>query len=794
MICFKRLFLWLSAVFGLFLSTTAHPVDLEIARNVAAQFMGTDDVQLSATYFSDQNLAAFHVFNTGNGFVIVAADDGATPIIGYSHESCFDPNNVPIQLEDYLRAYAAMIRYNIDNHFVADKNLNGGKGSKAIGPLLTDQWHQGCFYNSLCPTFASAPCGHAEVGCVAVAMGQIMHYWNYPSTGWGSHSYNNLGATISADFGNTTYAWDQMPDILTEDSSSAAVEAVATLLFQCGVSVDMKYAASGSLANPSDIPDALRRYFNYSKQLRMEKKADYDDETWGSMLKQCLDQQRPILYSGYGSAGHAFVCDGYDSDGLFHFNWGWGGNANGYFSLGNLNPNGHDFNANNYAILDILPQYEPCLVNATIFPANAGTVEGTGEYHYGAQCTLNATPSEGFDFYCWTRDGQVLSNAPTITLEVLDDIPNIKANFSCFTVSQITANYDPDENDPSSPNVSLSWTHPDTDWVLLKQFGIPFGTGGIASDGERLYITYETWSDPLFSIEQYTMDGALVESFNVDSLPDAFCLAYDGTDYYCNGFYTGNLSVLFRIDMDKKKVIESTDMGTWFGALSYDPEYDGFWISSDFHSSLYNRQGHKLKTSPPTSDYIQGSTYLTDQEGNPHLLLLMEHGILDYNINNNIIQDRPLVEFEGDHTIGYGACRTTYQGKDAMVFSMDNTICIYEIKGTIAQMSQIVNYRIYRSDSEGNVVMVADGIDGSSYIDTSWNTIVNGLYRYGISSVYADGSESEIVWSGPIAKTNYGVGEIDEPQAPTVQKIIEDGHLFILVNGKKYSVTGQEIR
>ena len=185
----KRISLLFIALFGLILSTTARTVDLQTAQSIAVKFMGTSDVQLVSTYRTDKNAAAFYVFNTENGFVIVSADDCETPIIGYSHEGRFDPNAVPVQMEAYLQDFVARIQYGIENHIEADEltarqwelvkttgRLNESKTASAVEPLLTEMWEQGCHYNELCPTFSKVPCGHAEVGCVAVAMGQIMHY------------------------------------------------------------------------------------------------------------------------------------------------------------------------------------------------------------------------------------------------------------------------------------------------------------------------------------------------------------------------------------------------------------------------------------------------------------------------------------------------------------------------------------------------------------------------------------------------------------------------------------------
>ena len=177
----KRTILLYFAIFGLLLSSTARPIDLQTAQSVVAKFMAANDLQLVSTYQTAKNVAAFYIFNTADGFVIVSADDCETPIIAYSHEGRFYPNNIPMQMEDYLQDFVSRIQYGIDNHVAADEltarqwelvkatgRINESKSIKAVAPLLTEKWHQGCRYNSLCPTM-SGPCGHAEVGCVAVA-------------------------------------------------------------------------------------------------------------------------------------------------------------------------------------------------------------------------------------------------------------------------------------------------------------------------------------------------------------------------------------------------------------------------------------------------------------------------------------------------------------------------------------------------------------------------------------------------------------------------------------------------
>ena len=663
----KRIYLLCIAILGLALCSIATPVDQATAKSIASKFMGTNELQLATTYRTESNLAALFVFNTLDGYVIVSANDCETPIVGYSYEGRFNPNNIPVQMENYLQDFVERIQYGIENYIAADEatarqwelvettgRLNERRDSKSVGPLLTEMWEQGCLYNSLCPSMEHTPCGHAEVGCVAVAMGQIMHYWRYPETGWGSHSYSKAGLTLSADFGNTVYDWDHMPDSLTDDSGEAEIESVATLLFHCGVSVEMEYTTNGSGASSSDVPNALYRYFSYSHRAHREKKSEYNNAEWLSLLKHDLDLQRPVFYSGRGNVGgHSFVCDGYDDNDLLHFNWGWG-RANGYFALGHLNPIGYTFNDGNYAIFDIIPQYEPCIAFTTAYPATAGTIEGAGEYHFGDSCTLTATPTEDYELYCWKINGQTVSDTPSYTFAVEADTLNIEAHFSCLPVGQLTASYSPETSNPNSSSVSLSWNRTDTEWVLLKQIETGEECSGVATDGEHIYVTYGEWNSPPFAFGKYTMEGNLVEQFNLRNNFNAVSLAYDGTNFYCNCGYSG-LSTLYTIDLKNKMIIDSTNMGLLFGTSTYDPEYDGFWLSMNYQVILLNRQGQRIKSSPSITDFIIGTGYYSANDGSPHILISRESGVYDYDINNNDILDRPLMNPGCDNTYGIGA-------------------------------------------------------------------------------------------------------------------------------------------
>lgn len=315
-----------------------------------------------------QDMDLIHIFNMDNhGFVMISGWDGTIPVPGYSTESVYNG-----QEQDLPPAFAEMLDFyekQISEAIIAKtratpeieetwEKLLGSpqpqKGSRSVNPLLTTTWNQSCYYNELCPEDDDAPfgyCGHVPVGCVALAMAQVMKYWDYPATGTGSHTYYAAPyGWQSADFSNTTYNWDNMPNNINSSNLS-----VATLLYHCAVSVDMQFGPNGSGASTADALTALENYFNYDPAVQFYYKSSYSDDVWENMLRDELDLGRPVIYRGQGTGGHAWVCDGYTEDDYFHMNWGWGGYANGNFYLSDLSPAGQNFTNNQAAIMNIIP-------------------------------------------------------------------------------------------------------------------------------------------------------------------------------------------------------------------------------------------------------------------------------------------------------------------------------------------------------------------------------------------------------------------------------------------------------
>ena len=405
----KRLFSVLFLL-GAMAWASAAPVDLSRAQAIALTFWnqsgcaarsGVSSVEFRevASQAGFQNLYIF-VNAGGAGFVVMSADDIAHPVLGYSENGHFDAASLPSNVAGWLNGYDRAIGEAAAHYSVASDEVaaewtalaNGfvpaPKSTTAVSPLLSTTWDQGSPYNAQCP---GSSFNRAPTGCVATAIAQVMKYWSYPSKGMGSHSYtcSYYSQTLSANFGSTTYNWTSMPNSVYSSNT-----AVATLMVHCGVATEMNYTPDGSgaqmlayyeYANDYSAETALKKFFGYISTLHGERKAAYTDAEWISMLKAELDAGRPIPYSGFDTdnAGHAFVCDGYNNNNQFHFNWGWSGSYDGYFSINALTPGGggwgggsYDYSYGQCAIFGIAPpQLRATSHNSSnMTPSNGGYI------------------------------------------------------------------------------------------------------------------------------------------------------------------------------------------------------------------------------------------------------------------------------------------------------------------------------------------------------------------------------------------------------------------------------------
>ena len=424
----KRYFLIMIALAGGLSLLQARPVDVERAKVAGQQFVRanfnnetkSDALELVYTGLSSRSEACFYAFNVGQeGFVIVSADDRFRPIVGYSDEGPFATENPSPELMFYLdRIIDARTNRNavlVDNtaeewqSVMSTGRLLSRNGGRGVDYLCTTKWNQDSPYNLYAPEASSGPGGRCYAGCVATAMSQVMKFWDHPLQGTGSHSYYCWGyGTQSANFGNTIYNWDNMPDRLGGNSTDEEIEAVALLMYHCAVSVDMGFSPSGSGANSWDVPGAIRQYFSYSNHANLKGRDEYSLMNWQNMLKEQFELGWPVYYSGYSNdGGHAFVCDGYTDDDLFHFNWGWGGSSDGWFVIDEIDYAGWAQAIFNYVpsdVYDYMPQQ----------PTNFEVVSH-GDFDYSATLTWNNPTHDihngaltSIDQIVVTRDGEII--------------------------------------------------------------------------------------------------------------------------------------------------------------------------------------------------------------------------------------------------------------------------------------------------------------------------------------------------------------------------------------------------
>jgi len=384
----KHLKIILLALFCIFF--TANVLATNVTKNDAAKVAKN---YFSEVLFSNGNLPSnisesieitkdgntvVYVFNfEKGGYVMVSAEDRYTPIIGYSPTGYYEQYNVPDGLQFLLEEYSEMISLiraqNISGEpqyaekwerYLSD-NLQLDKSAAAVVVApMTALWNQDSPYNFYAPPASGGPGGKAYAGCVATAMSIIMYYWRWPWQGTGEKSYNpifpaspcpglNAPDFLQAKFGETTYDFNGMFGTPEVSADKVLYEPIALLQFHAGVSVSMMYCGDGSGAYSYTVPSAMRNYFKYASNIQQVQRTSYSTTAaWTTMLKGQLDLQQPVYVSGQGpSGGHAFVCDGYNTDDYVHYNFGWSGSANGYF----VSDKPNEFTSSVAAVINFIP-------------------------------------------------------------------------------------------------------------------------------------------------------------------------------------------------------------------------------------------------------------------------------------------------------------------------------------------------------------------------------------------------------------------------------------------------------
>ena len=306
--------------------------------------------------------ADLYIYNRqGGGFVIVSADTRTVrPILAYSDCGSIDTQNMAPQLQDILSGYQQQINYLRDNNVDAQEPYDPELpiGTVIVEPLIKTAWDQAAPYNALCPMATDGTVRRTAAGCVALAAAQVMNYWRWPERGIGSHR-DCQADSLFRDFSTSVYDWDNMPISCTKDTPQVKLEAVQRLLYDCSIATDVDFNTNGTY--DMHLASAMIGYFNYDARMRTYRKSSYSNNKWEEMIKGQLDAGRPIIYAGVGrGGGHAFICDGYDSENYYHFNMGWGGIDNGYYMLSAIDEQYEfgGFNDNQTMTIDIQPDYD----------------------------------------------------------------------------------------------------------------------------------------------------------------------------------------------------------------------------------------------------------------------------------------------------------------------------------------------------------------------------------------------------------------------------------------------------
>ena len=629
------------------------------------------------------------------GFIIVSANDSAMPILGYSFENDFIADG-PAQFEWLLNQFSDEINILYQNNNPSSNVIQSKwqlyssainyEPTRGVQPLLSSNWDQGSPWNDTCPEDQDGPGGNALVGCVAIAMGQTMYYWEYPQVGLGDHAYNHQQYGYQyVNFQDAYYDYSSMADNYATDAS-------ALLLYHAGVSVNMGYGVDGSGAqvfgsNPSTFY-AMRNYFQFKSTMQQVFPEDYSASVFRALLQEDLDNNRPIIYVGYdsGYGGHAWNVDGYDDD-YFHCNWGWGGYQNGYFLLSAMN----GFNSGQGAIINIEPQSLD-VPNLVMTSSNAYEIMGDGDgmINPGETLGLDVTIE---NFLPWENAQNVVlileSNSEDITLSTEE----------VFVPYLTSGNSYSNSSNPFILNIP--------ELASLGTKSLKLHVTAVGSGGEDFYDSFDI--DISVSLNQL---GFPIDSEGtVKSSPLVIDLDDDASNEIIYGDNNGVVHVLQQSGSVAFPGFPfSTDDQIWGSPASADIDLDGnldFVISSkDGNIYVFDRFG--LKWNYNTSKYLIGTPSIGNLDDDDQLEVCIgsygpgssENTVYAINHDGSILDGFP---YQIDEKIKAGLSLGDFNNnnKDDIVFGTDddNLYVISDSGGLIDGFPYTVSDKIQGSPS-----------------------------------------------------------------------------------------------
>ena len=322
----------------------------QLAKSDNSKAAANEEYTLSMAYKMPsivlKNTNNVYIVNIGDdqGFVIVSGESGTeVDVLGYCDHGSFNYADVPVQLQDLLNEYSvgidslrinpALATYKSDGKGVLDllDYYPSYLGDLVVEPLIKSTWNQNSPYNSHTPN-------QCYTGCVPTAVAQVMRYWRWPEMTKDSvykRTEAGVMTNVKEDFSGHTYDWDNMLDDYEHGYTWEQADAVAKLMADVGKAMGTSYCLSNG--SPTYFySESLIRNFGYEPgivEVHGETAADVREA-----LKTELDEGRPVLYAGYPEEGdgHALICDGYTANNYFHFNYGWGGQTDGFYRLSSV--------------------------------------------------------------------------------------------------------------------------------------------------------------------------------------------------------------------------------------------------------------------------------------------------------------------------------------------------------------------------------------------------------------------------------------------------------------------------
>ena len=591
-------------------------------KNPESNIFSYDSIQL----FDVENTNTFYVIELNpTGFILVSADDLIRPVLAYSFDENFRFDNIPTNINYIFKLYKTELLEQAeerqDSEFISSewtkfsRPVDYEPETRNVSPLLMSRFDQGSSWNDMCPEDQDGPGGNVLVGCVAVSMAQIMHYWSYPNVGVGSHGYTHPQYGYQfANFGNSYYDYTQM------ENNYATTES-QELLYHCGVAVNMGYGVDGSGANVfgngNTTERAMRDYFLFKNNLDSVEPWQYGTVAYRELLQTELNNNRPMIYVGYDNeGGHAWNIDGYSGE-YFHNNWGWGGSQNGYFLLSSLN----GFNSGQGALINMEPQ---TLDNPNVILQSFDYDEYIGDGD------LIANPGETISLSTTVENLVPWTDASSIDMILSTDNEDIIINNEHVTFFNLTAGNDyTNSNDPFlvsfSQDIDFS-TH------QLKLNILSFGSNGEYHENEY-YIDISVSLDQVGFPYQTTVIDENNEEYDavtvVQSSPLLYDINNDGTPeifFGEDGGYFHGVDIYGNSLNGFPVQIPGNDSDIWGSPVAADIDNDyviEFVISSkNKHCYVINQFGN-IELEYETSQYLMASPSLANLDDDDDLEIIM---------------------------------------------------------------------------------------------------------------------------------------------------------------------------